>query len=82
MTVAENNIPGFSGDNGPATQAQLGWPSGFASDAAGNLYIADNSNNRVRKLSPDDIITTAERTGTLGFSGDGGKATEAQLHGP
>jgi trimeric autotransporter adhesin len=73
---------GFSGDNGPATDARLNAPAGLAVDARGNLFIADYSNHRVRKVAPDGIITTVAGTGTPGFSGDSGKATDARLNGP
>jgi sugar lactone lactonase YvrE len=79
VTVAGTGAAGFSGDNGPATQAQLNWPAGLALDAAGNLYIADTLNQRVRKVSPDGTITTVVGNGQPGFSGDGGPATEARL---
>jgi sugar lactone lactonase YvrE len=81
VTVAGTGSPGYSGDNGPATQAQLA-PGGLALDASGNLYVADWFNNRVRKISQDGTITTLAGTGKLGFSGDGGKATEAQFNRP
>src|SRR5207302_495543 len=55
--VAGTGTPGYSGDNGPATSAQLNRPWGIALDAAGNLYIADSTNNRVRKVS-NGVITT------------------------
>jgi uncharacterized protein (TIGR03437 family) len=77
-TVAGDGVPGFSGDNGPATSAQLASPSGVAVDSAGNLYIADEGNNRIRKVSNGVIITIAGN-GTLGYSGDGGPATSAAL---
>src|ERR1022692_327446 len=56
-TIAGNGTPGFSGDNGPATQAQL-YPTGLALDASGNLYIADFVNNVVRKVFANGVITT------------------------
>src|SRR5438093_5646116 len=81
VTVAGTGSPGFSGDNGPATQAQLNGPFDLAFDAAGNLYIVDFYNDRVRKVSAaDGTITTVAGTGKPGFSGDGGKATDAQLN--
>src|SRR5438270_689069 len=78
-TVAGTGSPGYSGDNGPATQAQLNGPFDLAFDAAGNLYIVDRYNDRVRKVSPEGTITTVAGTGQPGFSGDNGQATAAQL---
>ncbi len=72
----------YSGDGGPATAAQLNNPQGVAVDAAGNLYIADYGNYRIRKVSPDGTITTIAGNGTQGHSGDGGLATSAQLNAP
>ena len=80
-TVAGNGTPGFSGDNGPAAGAQLANPYGLAIDLAGNLYIADSSNNLVRKVSNGTIATVAGN-GTPGFSGDNGPAIRAQLASP
>src|ERR1035437_8017753 len=77
-TVAGSGTGGFSGDNGPATSAQLYLPLGVAVDSAGNLYIADNGNERIRKVS-NGVITTVAGSGTGGFSGDNGPATSAQL---
>jgi sugar lactone lactonase YvrE len=73
---------GFSGDGGVATSAQLSWPTAFAFDAAGNLYIADQQNNRIRKISPTGIISTFAGTGVPGYGGDGGAAINAQLKYP
>jgi sugar lactone lactonase YvrE len=81
-TVAGNGYKGFSGDGGPATAAQLNAPWGIAADSAGNIYIADTSNHRIRKVSPDNLISTVAGNGTAGFSGDGGPATAAQLSQP
>jgi uncharacterized protein (TIGR03437 family) len=80
--VAGNSRAGFSGDGGPAVNAQLNGPSGIAVDSAGNVLIADSRNNRIRKVSSNGIITTLAGNGTLGYSGDGGTATHAQLTGP
>ena len=73
---------GFSGDGGPAVQAQLNFPSGIAVDAKGNVYIADTGNHRIRLVGPDGIITTFAGTGKTDFSGDGGPATQASLKNP
>ena len=73
---------GFSGDGGPATAAQLRSPAGVAVDGAGNLFIADSYNNRIRKVDSAGVITTVAGTGRGGFSGDGGPATAAQLRSP
>ena len=73
---------GFDGDGGPATAAQLGEPTGVATDSQGNLFIADRDNNRIRKVSPDGTITTVAGTGDYGAGGDGGPATAAQLNFP
>jgi sugar lactone lactonase YvrE len=82
-TVAGDGVAGFAGDGGPATAAELNFPSGVAVDAAGNIFIADAANNRIREVfaATGNIITIAG-IGTAGFSGDGGKATLAQLHHP
>jgi sugar lactone lactonase YvrE len=80
-TVAGNGTFGFSGDGGPATSAQLS-AEGIALDQTGNLYIADISNRRVRKVSPAGIITTVAGTGTPGDTGDGGPASSAELYEP
>jgi hypothetical protein len=81
-TVAGNGTAGFSGDGGPATGAQLNAPFGIAVDSAGNIYIAEWSNHRIRKVSSSGTITTFAGTGTAGFGGDGGPATDAALDSP
>jgi uncharacterized repeat protein (TIGR01451 family) len=78
-TVAGNGNWGFSGDGGSATAAQLNYPTSVALDAAGNIYIADSNNYRVRMVSINGVITTVAGTGSQGYSGDGGPATSAQL---
>jgi trimeric autotransporter adhesin len=80
-TVAGSGASGFGGDNGPATGAQLMLPQGVATDSSGRLFIADSSNNRIRKVA-NSVITTVAGNGTDGYSGDGGLATAAQLHAP
>jgi sugar lactone lactonase YvrE len=75
-------IPGFSGDCGPATSAQLEYPNGLAVDSAGDLFIADQVNHRVRKVTLGGVISTVAGNGTSGFSGDCGPAGAAQLNGP
>lgn len=77
-TVAGNGPPGFNGDNGPATSAKLSYPTGIAVDAAGDLYIADSFNMRVRKVV-NGVITTIAGNGQPGFSGDGGPATGSSI---
>jgi trimeric autotransporter adhesin len=72
---------GLSGDGGPALSAQLAWPAGLAFDSSGNLFIVDNANHRIRKVTPAGIISTAVGS-TAGYSGDGGPATGAQLNWP
>jgi uncharacterized protein (TIGR03437 family) len=77
-TVAGGGF-GFSGDGGPATQAALNFPEGLAVDSAGNIYISDAGNNRIRKVNTAGRISTVAGTGTAGFSGDGEPATSARL---
>ena len=81
-TVAGTGTTGFSGDGGPATDAQLSGASGLAVDGEGSLYIADYMNLRVRKVSTSGAITTVAGTGEYGFSGDGGPAVDANFYGP
>jgi uncharacterized protein (TIGR03437 family) len=72
----------FSGDGGPAALAQFDTPAGMAYDAAGNLYVADSKNHRVRKITPEGIVTTVAGNALPGFSGDNGRATAAELNSP
>ncbi len=81
-TVVGNGTSGSGGDGGPATSAQLQVPEGLALDSAGNLFIADAYANRIRKVSPNGIITTVAGNGTAGFGGDGGPALAASLNQP
>ncbi|MCC6965793.1 MAG: Ig-like domain-containing protein, partial [Nitrospira sp.] len=81
-TVAGNGTAGFSGDGGPATQAQVQFPHLAVLGPDGSLYIPDQLNHRVRKVAPDGTITTIAGTGVAGYSGDGGPATAAQLNRP
>ncbi len=78
-TIAGTGTPGFSGDNGLATEAQLDDPAGMAFDAAGNLYFADFENFRVRRIDAEGVITTIAGTGDAEFSGDGSPATSAGI---
>ena len=81
-TVAGSGVPGFAGDGGAATSAQINGPYGVAVGAGGSLYIADTGNNVVRKVSPDGAIRTVAGTGTPGYLGDGGAALSAWLNAP
>lgn len=81
-TIAGNGTFAFGGDGGPATSAQLGEPNDVTVDSAGNLYIVDTFNNRIRKVSVSGTITTVAGNGTAGISGDNGPATSAQLDYP
>ena len=80
--IAGTKEPGYSGDGGPAVEAQLNFPAGLAVDNAGNLYIADAGNHRIRRVDTSGIITTIAGTGEPGYGGDGGPATKAQLSSP
>ena len=81
-TVAGNGTPGFSGDGGPATAASLRDPYGVAVGPDGSLYIADSGNSRIRRVSPDGIISTFAGNGEEGPSGHGGPATAARISFP
>ena len=81
-TVAGNGTFGSAGDGGAATAAQLQQCKSVAVDSAGNLFIADSNNDRIRKVSTSGVITTVAGNGTEGFAGDGGVATAAQLDCP
>lgn len=88
-TVAGTGMPSFSGDHGPATNASLQLATSpvsgggcLAVDAAGDLFIADALNNRIRKVAVNGIITTVAGDGRPGFAGDNGPANNAELHLP
>ena len=81
-TVAGTGVPGYAGDDGPATAASFAGPQGVATDAAGNVYVTDPHNHRVRRIDPAGVITTVAGTGVPGYAGDGGPATAAQLNYP
>ena len=81
-TVAGDGSARFGGDGGPAIKASFNRPHGLVLDAAGNLYVADEMNHRVRRITPDGTISTVVGTGTPGFAGDGGLATSAQIRNP
>ena len=82
-TIAGTGLPGYSGDGGLATGAQVNFPLGVALDSAGNVYISDTFGQRIRKIdAADSTISTVAGTGAAGFSGDGGLATAAQLNYP
>jgi hypothetical protein len=82
-TVAGNGTGGYSGDGGPATSAELNFPSRPSLDTSGNLYIADYQNNRIRRVDASTgFITTVAGNGVAGYSGDGGVASGAELNGP
>jgi hypothetical protein len=80
--IAGNGTVGFSGDNNLAPGAQLYSPFGVAIDSAGNIYISDTNNFRIRKVSTSGIITTIAGNGTKGYSGDNGPALSAQFTQP
>ncbi|MBZ5620847.1 MAG: hypothetical protein LAQ69_19280 [Acidobacteriia bacterium] len=79
VTFAGTNANNYGGDGGPARLADLNGPEGVAADLAGNLYIADTFNNRIREVAPDGTINTFAGTGFPGYSGDNGPATSATL---
>jgi trimeric autotransporter adhesin len=86
-TTATNDIGGYSGDNGPATKAQLNSPQGVAADAPGNVFIADTLNNVIRLVNTKGIISTYAGNGTACADpttpcGDGGPARQANLNNP
>ena len=80
--VVTTTAGGYIGDGGPATTAGLNYPRCVVQDQAGNIYLSDAANHRIRKIAPHGIITTFAGTGIAGFSGDGGLARNAMLNYP
>jgi len=78
-TVAGTGVPGYTGDRGPAANAQLNSPAGLAFDSSGNLLFADRGNYVIRRIAPDQTINTIAGTGSPGFSGEGGPALSARM---
>ncbi len=81
-TVVGNGLDTYMGDGGPAKEASIRLARGVAVDAAGNLYVADSWNNRIRKIDTSQTITTVAGTGSGGFDGDGRLAITAKIHWP
>ena len=82
-TIAGTGTGSYSGDNGAATSATLKYPCGVVLDTAGNVYIADSNNHRIRKVTiSTGIIITFAGTGTASYGGDNGPATSATLNYP
>jgi uncharacterized protein (TIGR03437 family) len=81
-TLAGNGIAASTGDGGPAAKASLNRPSGVAVDGAGSVYISESNGNRIRKISPDGMISTFAGNGHVGFSGDSGSASSAIFDSP
>jgi trimeric autotransporter adhesin len=81
-TIAGTGTPGYSGDGGPAANAQINTPTGIRADDAGNLYIADVGNQRIRKVDASGMITTLAGNGNKGYGGDGGPAIDASFYNP
>ncbi len=78
-TIAGNGTWGFSGEGGPATNAQFNFLAGVTADKSGNIYIADQTNGVVQKIDSNGILTRFAGSGVFGYGGDGGPATNAEL---
>jgi sugar lactone lactonase YvrE len=82
-TVVGTGVPGFSGNGGPATAAELNFPTNLALDSSGDLFFADSQNNEIREvIAATGIINAVAGTGVAGYSGNGGSPTSAKLNGP
>jgi uncharacterized repeat protein (TIGR01451 family) len=82
-TPISSSLVSFSGDGGHASVASFGYIYGLAKDDAGNIYVGDEQNYRIRKIDAvTGIVTTIAGTGTQGYTGDGGPATSADICGP
>lgn len=81
-TIAGTGTPGFSGDGGPATVAELHGPQGIALASDGSIVFSDEGNHRIRRIAANGVITTIAGNGTIGSGGDGGPAVLAQLYSP
>jgi uncharacterized protein (TIGR03437 family) len=81
-TLAGSTLGGYQGDGGPAIDALLNTPIGICVDKAGNVYFSDSSNHVIRKIATNGLISTVVGNGNPGFAGDGGPATQAELHYP
>src|SRR5262249_39547904 len=81
-TFAGNGVPGFYGDGGPATAAELIFPAAVAIDSAGNVFISDAANSRIRRVTVSDTINTSVGTNFSGYSGDGGPPRAAEINNP
>src|SRR5207247_8560757 len=82
ILIAGTGFTGFSGDGGPASAALLNYVHGVAVDGAGNVFVAETYNNRIRTITPDGIISTVVGTGAWGSGGDGGPAPAADVGSP
>ncbi|MFI5150911.1 MAG: NHL repeat-containing protein [Bacteroidia bacterium] len=81
-TIAGNGKSGYSGDGGPALQASMNNPAQLCADKEGNIFVADQENSAIRKITPSGIISTIAGNGTKGFEGDGGSPLKAKLNKP